>query len=183
MAELEITSNDLGLRKGVCLSALLYLFVCPQGLYFMVLWSVRMCVILVVVGSNIRSITGGKRPRSVFSHSVYHFFSPSLVLSLFFLFQSHFLPQTYALSHMITARLWMLWCLMLYEVLHAVFLSEIKASLSSIILSYQFQPKLIKREKPEKESLQNAFLAHSYPQRGEAGHHCSPSIRDNFTAG
>lgn len=101
MATLAITLSDLNLRACACLrvrgSAHLYLFVCPDGAHFRVLWFLRMCVILLVVGSNIRFCNrrrGGIKLLSLSFLTISPHFSsffPLWFLCVYFLFHLPFL--------------------------------------------------------------------------------------------
>lgn len=111
MATLAITLSDLNLRACACLrvrgSAHLYLFVCPDGAHFRVWWFLRMCVILLVVGSNIRFCNrrrGGIKLLSLSFLTISPHFSsffPPLVFMCLLSFSSPIPPQRHAHSHLI----------------------------------------------------------------------------------
>lgn len=156
----------------------------------MILWSARSCVTLVTVVGNSHLVTREKGVSLFLTQSIT--FSLFLCLYVIPFSLSHSLPWMHAHSHMIIARLWRLWFLMLYGLLNTVCLFETKASLKqhhieALILA-KTNMKIFSvwdrgEKEPQNESLWSAFLAHFNPERSEAGHRCSPSSRDNFTAG
>lgn len=113
----------------------------------------------------------------------------------FFFVPLSFLPRTEAHFHVITAKLWMRWCrAMLCGVLETVYLSEMKSSSGGIVFCSVLAKTNMKmfcvcewgrtgRARITKWRSMKCFLAHSYPKWSEAGHYCSPSSSDNFTAG
>lgn len=117
-------------RGCVCYTHL-YLLVSPERV---IVDGFMICKDVCHIGSGGNQISALEKKGFSFSHCLYLFLSFSDFMSVLSFFVSvSFLPWTEAHSHIITAKLWMQWCPMLYGVLNTVYLSEIKAPLSSIV--------------------------------------------------
>lgn len=166
-------------------------FVRPEGLFYVILWSVRSYPMLVMVVGNSR--LKEKKKLSLMCQPVYHVLSFSLVVFHSFLcfcsfvlasMKSHTYDYCQAMNAVIPHALWSVeyrspvWNESLTKQHHigALILAKTNMKIFSVWNRGE--------EEPQNESLRlNAFLAHFNPEWSEAGHRCSPSSRDNFTAG